>query len=686
MTGHGTQAPSSSLGRDRRLLFAASLYLLAAATAVQATESPSRPNIIVILTDDQGYQDLGCFGSTRIRTPHIDRMAEEGLKLTSFYAQAVCGPSRAALLTGCYPIRVGEPQNRKHQHTILHTRETTFAELVKAAGYRTACIGKWHLGRQLEGGWDPATMPNAQGFDEFFGTPLYNGFTVHVRDTGFRSPLLRNTTVEVPAVESWDSITAQYTQEACQFIRANSQRPFLLYLAHNMPHIPLGAGPDFAGKSEYGPYGDAIEEIDWSTGQILKCLQEEGLDRNTLVVLTSDNGPWIETTRGNVPGGKPLIPRDHSGTADPLRGYKMVTWEGGLRVPCVVRWPGVIPAGTESAEVATTMDLLPTICELAGAPLDPARKIDGVSLVKLLTNPETADSPRDAFFYYSYTHLQAVRSGRWKLVLPRPEFPRWTGFSGRFAGDGVPQVELYDMHANPEESRDVAAMHPEIVAQLMRLVEAARAELGDYNRVGSGARFFDDDPRRPEVRDLNRPATKPRTAVKYDKQPPVGDLRFDFESGQLDGWKIVSGEFGNPVTDRAGLPNHAGQPFNKQGRYLIFTGQRDGQSRGDDSFVGTIESPRILLKSGRISFLVGGGQSNGTCVVLMTADGRELQRAHGTNGPELVRVNWNLPEAAGQRVFLRIVDTQKSGWGHVTFDDFSCDGVLVEPESLKSRR
>ncbi|NQT14038.1 MAG: sulfatase-like hydrolase/transferase, partial [Planctomycetes bacterium] len=230
--------------------------------ALAGEDEQRRPNFVVVFADDQGYNDLGCFGSEKIKTPNIDRLAAEGMRFTSFYAQAVCGPSRAALMTGCYPIRVAEPGNTKHQHTILHPGETTLAETLKSAEYATACVGKWHLGIKRDGRWDPETMPNGQGFDYFYGTPLYNGFTVGVDDTEFRSPLYRNDQVVVERIESWDAVTQDYTEEAIRFIREHREGPFFLYLAHNMPHVPLGASEAFRGKSEYGPYGDAIEEID----------------------------------------------------------------------------------------------------------------------------------------------------------------------------------------------------------------------------------------------------------------------------------------------------------------------------------------------------------------------------------------------------------------------------------------
>jgi arylsulfatase len=292
-----------------------------------------------------------------------------------------------------------------------------------------------------------------------------------------------------------------------EFIRAHRAKPFFLYLAHNMPHIPLGASENFKGKSAGGPFGDAVEEIDWSCGEIVKALKKLGLDERTLIVFTSDNGPWIETTDGMKPGCKPFIPRDHSGNAEPLRGYKMVTWDGGFRVPCVVRWPGNIPAGSVSDELTSTLDLLPTFAALADAKPPADRKLDGLDLAAFLRAP-SGRSPRADFLFYSYTHLQAVRDARWKLVLPRPEYPKWTGFSGRFFGDEVSALELYDLKSDPGETRNLAATHPDEVARLMKLVESARADLGDYDRVGAGQRFFDDGPKRRDINAWKEPAKK----------------------------------------------------------------------------------------------------------------------------------------------------------------------------------
>ena len=454
-------------------------------------DKPRQPNFIIIFTDDQGYNDLGCFGSAKIRTPRIDRMAAQGVRLTSFYAHQLCGPSRAAIMTGCYPMRLAEPGNVKNYHTILHTKEITIAEVLKGAHYATMAIGKWHLagsGSQAIGKapphkvLHPGLMPTARGFDAYFGIPYSNDMKPSV--------LLRgNDVVESPVVQ--DTLTARYTDEAVKFIRENRDKPFFLYLAHNMPHTPLHPGEKFSGKCPCGLYGDCVEEIDAGTGRILDELGALGLDENTLVIFTSDNGPWIEKSH-NRKG-----PRYQGGLAEPLRGAKMMTWDGGPRVPCVIRWPGRIDGGRTIDELATTMDFMPTLAKLAGAKPPSDRVIDGKDIMGLLTG-KTATSPHEAYFFYKATQIQAVRSGQWKLVLPRPAKPSWLGWYARLQ-DEVKELSLYDLTADISETRNFAATNPKIVKKLLALIEAARADIGDCDRIGKNARFYDADPKRPDI-------------------------------------------------------------------------------------------------------------------------------------------------------------------------------------------
>ncbi|NQT39890.1 MAG: sulfatase-like hydrolase/transferase, partial [Planctomycetes bacterium] len=770
----------------------------------------------------------------------------------------------------------------------------------------------------------------------------------------------------------------KYTAEAIRFITENKDRPFFLYLAHNMPHVPLGASKDFRGKSKRGLYGDVIQELDWSAGQVLDTLKELGLDENTLVVYTSDNGPWVEQQLAGEGGI-----HTNYGSADPLRGWKMTTWEGGPRVPCIMRWPGKIPEGRVSSEMLTSMDLLPTFARLAGAKLPDDRTIDGHDVFPVISGETDAENPRKVYYFYSYNHLQAVRQGNWKLVLPRPARPAWCSWAARMT-TAVAELELYDLAADVAEEDNVAGEHPEVVAELMKLVEEARDELGDYDRVGSGARFFDEGTHRPDALRWEKPkpadgggpyprsfsyttaigpekgvtrrdpsdviragekffvwyskvtdgpgvwgynsgysadiyyassadgktwtegglavgkgekgdwdvhgvftpnilvadkkfylfytgvpspfdentktaiglavsdspdgpwtrsdvnpiliasddpaefdsmrvddaafiarggkyyfhykgrqlkhtpgetkmgvaiADKPegpyrkhdasplhpghevmvwphgegvaslasaagprqiyfaadgldfqprnvvagvprapgcfrddnfreghvgqgitwgishasagrdlylvrfdcrftRVAapaprgrgpirpVAYDNAKPVGALRFDFESGDLQGWKVVEGEFDLVVSDLKSLPRWTDVPYNKQGKYHLSTVECSDGADGNDRMTGVLQSPEFTLTGKAMSFLVGGGNHDDTYVALCTPDGKELLRTGGTNSPVLRRVRWDVAPYVGQKVMLRIVDRRTQQWAHITFDDFSCEGEI----------
>ena len=368
------------------------------------------PNYVLIFCDDLGYGDLGCYGSAKNRTPRIDAMAKEGMRFTSFLSSSpVCTPSRASLLTGCYARRVGMHEDFTGHWVLIprsrrgmHADEWTLPEILKAKGYATACIGKWHLGDQ------PPHLPTAHGFDEYYGIP-YSNDMASARRGDPPLPLVQDTKViEAPANQA--TLTKRYTSEAIQFIERNKSKPFFLYLPHTFPHLPLFASKEFHGKSANGRYGDSVEEIDWSTGKILDALKQHGLDKNTLVIFTSDNGS----------NGR------NGGSNAPLSGAKGGTMEGGMRVPMIARWPGRIPAGGTCNELSSTMDFLPTFATLSGGLLS-ANKIDGHDITPLLTGTKGAASPYEVFYYYRRRQLQAVRWGDWKWHLPLANtFPNWT--------------------------------------------------------------------------------------------------------------------------------------------------------------------------------------------------------------------------------------------------------------------
>jgi arylsulfatase A-like enzyme len=424
------------------------------------------PNIVLIYADDLGYGDLGCFGASKIRTPNLDRMAAEGVRFTSFYvAQAVCSASRAALLTGRYSNRVGilgalGPTAKNG----LGPREKTLAELLKARGYATAIFGKWHLGHL------PQHLPTRHGFDEYYGLPYSNDMWPKHPTAKFPDlPLIEGEKV-IALNPDQTQLTEQYTRHAVSFIERNKDRPFFLYVPHSMPHVPLHASEPFRGKSAQGLYGDVIEELDASVGRILETLKRLGLDEKTLVIFTSDNGPWL--SYGN-----------HAGSAGRLREGKGTTWEGGVREPFIARWPGQIPAGKTQTEPAMTIDLLPTMVKLAGAGL-PELPIDGKDIWPLLSCQAGARSPQEAYYFYWGNHLQAVRSGRWKLYFPHS----YISLDGKAPGhDGQPGklatlkggLELYDLEKDESETTNVAAEHADVVRRLEALADRMRADLGD---------------------------------------------------------------------------------------------------------------------------------------------------------------------------------------------------------------
>jgi len=465
-----------------RLLFLASLSF-----GVMLQAAPRLPNIVIIFTDDQGYADVGVFGAKGFETPNLDRLAKEGCKFTNFHvAQPVCSASRAGLLTGCYPNRIGIHgalgPNAKHG---INDNEMTLAELLKQKGYATGMAGKWHLGRPVQ------FLPVHHGFDEYFGLPYSNDmWPSHPeakKGTYPPLPLIEGDKVidEEITPDEQANLTTWYTERAVKFIERNHERPFFFYLAHSMPHVPLHVSDKFKGKSKQGLYGDVIMEIDWSVGEVMKALKQYQLEDNTLVIFTSDNGPWL--SYGN-----------HAGSAGPLREGKGTCWEGGTREPCIMRWPGKIPKGTTNDKMLMTIDLLPTIAKLTDAAL-PQHKIDGRDVWPLIAGLNGAQNPHAAYFsYYETSQLQAVTSGdgRWKLQLPHTfrtlpgQVGGTNGIPARYEQVKMESLELYDLKNDIGETRNVASANSEIVQRLLASAELAREDLGDTltSRKGNGVR------------------------------------------------------------------------------------------------------------------------------------------------------------------------------------------------------
>ncbi|HEX6848262.1 MAG TPA: sulfatase [Chitinophagaceae bacterium] len=444
------------------------------------SQTKRTPNVVLILTDDMGYGDLECYGGFPYHTPNINKLANQGMRFTNFYvAQATCSASRSAFLTGCYPNRIGvsgafSPDNK----IALNPEEETIAELLKDNNYKTGMIGKWHLGQQVP------FLPLNYGFDEFIGLPYshdywpvnYDGKPLDTSTGRGKWPTLKliegnERTRSLTTLDDAAQLTTMYTEKAVSFIKINKNNPFFLYLAHNLPHVPLAVSDKFKNKSGAGLFGDVMEEIDWSVGEIMKTLEANGLTKNTIIIFTSDNGPWL--TYGN-----------HAGNTGGFREGKGSAWEGGVRVPFIISWPGQIAAGSICNNMAASMDILPTIVNACKAK-QPAKKIDGVDIMPLLKQKKGVN-PRDEFvYYYDRNNLKCIRKGQWKLTFPsvsqtykKASAIANDGWPGRYASDSV-RLALYDLRTDPGETLDVKEQHPEIVQQLMAIADRYRKELGD---------------------------------------------------------------------------------------------------------------------------------------------------------------------------------------------------------------
>ena len=479
-------SPARSHYRPGRFLFGLclSLGLLLLMGATPKKPAPKSSNVVLFFLDDMGYGDLSVTGALGYETPHIDRLAAEGTRFTNFLvAQAVCTASRAALLTGCYPNRVGlSGALGPGALTGLNPAEETIAELLREKGYATGMFGKWHLGDH------PSFLPMQQGFDEYFGVPYsHDMWPLHPNQAQAQYPPLKLIEGNQPGqpVNTLDDaagLTTALTERAVAFIKRNKNKPFFMYVPHPLPHVPLAASARFKGTSARGLYGDVMMELDWSVGQILGELKKQGLEKNTLVIFTSDNGPWLNYG-------------EHAGSSGGFREGKGTTFEGGHRVPCIVRWPGVVPAGRVSNKLLSAMDILPTVLNLCGA-RQPRQKIDGIDFTALLKGDDSQTPRKEFLYYYRRNSLEAVRMGNWKLVLAHPG-RTYEGFLPGQNGQPGPLTEnrhfspaLFNLERDPGERYDVRDLYPDMVASLEKLAEEARAELGDelHNRTGSQVR------------------------------------------------------------------------------------------------------------------------------------------------------------------------------------------------------
>jgi arylsulfatase A len=547
-----------------------------------------RPNIVIIFIDDLGYGDIGPFGATKQRTPHLDRMAREGMKLTSFYAAPVCSVSRAQLLTGCYGARVSVPgvyfPGGKNG---LHPREHTMAERLKERGYATSMIGKWHVGDQ------PEFLPTRQGFDRYFGFPYSNDMQKRAKATGQRVvPLLRDDQVaELLTDEEQTRLVQRYTDAAVQFIRESRDRPFFLYLAHNAVHTPIHPGTNFAGRSANGRFGDWVEETDWSVGRVLDTLRELGLDRRTLVVFTSDNGPWLAKSKDG-------------GSAGPLRGGKGSTWEGGMREPTLAWWPGRIAPGSVCDAVAGTIDLLPTAVALAGGTVPAEPVIDGRDLSPLLFG-RTRQSPREAHYYFSGYQLQAVRQGPWKLALSaQPE-----GMGKATPDDAAGSApRLYHLDQDIGERTNVAGRHPDVVARLQALAAKMDADIGGRNPPG----------RRPAGE-----AAQPRMLYPTEAEPSAGPRAPAVKPVALDTLKP------GDAIESAVAPQVARQPFTLS--CTVETRQRDAVVLAHG---GLSAGYALHLKAGRVAFVVRTGAGPAFTELVTPAEVTWPARVTAVLGPD----------------------------------------------------
>ena len=703
------------------LILSASLFLsLAAVSFCRAADTP--PNVVLIFADDLGYGDLGCYGATKVQTPNIDRLAAEGRRFTDAHSvSAVCTPSRYALLTGQYPLRGNGGRGiwgpaPVTSPLLVDTEKTTIADVFKNSGYSTAAFGKWHLGfGQEKNDWQEPLRPGPQdlGFDYYFGMPVVNSAPPYVfvendrivgsdpadplvylgrnnkgatpitpipPEAAQRSPNQFGGAKEAHKLFNDYRVGTTLAEKSVEWINARKDKPFFLYLATTNIHHPFTPAKRFQGTSQCGLYGDFIHELDWIVGEVLTCLEENGLSDNTLVIFTSDNGGMFNH------GGQAAFKAGHRQNGE-LLGFKFGVWEGGHRVPMIVRWPGKVKAGTTSNQLIGNVDMLATFAAVTGQQLDKAEQADSVNMLPAFVDePEQPLRDHLVLAPHKGTHL-SVRKGKWMYIPGQGS----GGFGGRKPGDhtfagppavsfvgsvnsdiedgkikkDAPPAQLYDLEADVNQTRNVYEERPEVVKEL-------DAVLSSYSPPRQASGPAKRNPRAPGNPAKKTPATpSPRTAS------------FDFESGRLEPWKVVDGEFGHVIGSRDHFFNNQGV-YNKQGKsYLTTLEPSADATKGMDTQTGVIVSPLFIPQGGTMTFRIGGGRGPSTYTALCTADGKEVEVARGINHQAMQLAAWDTTPYAGQKMFIKVVDRSTDGWGHVTVDDFQFDAkVLTEyPDS-----
>lgn len=668
----------------------------------------SKPNVVLIFADDLGYGDLGCYGATKLKTPNIDKLAAEGRRFTDAHSSsAVCTPSRYGLLTGEYPFRGANGRGLwgpapPHSPLLIPTDTLTIADLFKKSGYDTAVFGKWHLGfGEGRNEWKEPLRPGPQdlGFDYYFGMPVVNSAPPYVyvendrifgsdpNDPIFFAGRNKKDVTPITPIKPREAqrsgnvyggakkahalfidyeVGTKLTEKATTWIKDRKGKPFFCYFSTTNVHHPFTPAKRFQGTSESGVYGDFVHELDWIVGEVCKSLEESGVADNTLIIFTSDNGGMFNL------GGREAAKAGHKINGD-LLGSKFGIWEGGHRVPFIAWWPGKIEAGSVSNQLTISVDLMATFAALIGQKLENPK--DSINMLPALTGNPKKPLRTEMFITPNKQSHMAYRKGKWMYIPAKndggfrgsnPGEHAWGGpavtnlvhtpnsdiENGQLKPDAAP-AQLYDLETDVNQTNNLYHEHPEIVKEMA-------AVLAKFAPKNSG----------PKVRGPMKAKTK------YDGFKPLGNLRFTFESGKLDGWKVIEGTAGRLISNHAALPRHTGRPYNHQGKFHLSTiATKDSFS---DHQQVTLQSPAFIIEGDKVSFLASGGyKPNSLYVGLIDAETKKLLRSAGGNtGPQMQRTIWDVSTLKGKIVYLQVVDKDTGGWGHLTFDDFSVEGTL----------